>query len=97
MTRNDTNAKPRCELMTNPAKRRVASELADSVKDSLPQGLSQPALRALAAAGYTRLDQLSEVSEPDLRKRHGMGPKAIEIIRSALRQNGKSFRHSATG
>lgn len=51
---------------------------------NLPAGLSAPARRALAAAGYTRLDQLVGVSEAELLKLHGMGPKAIEQIRRAL-------------
>jgi len=36
--------------------------------------LSAPARRALSGAGYTRLDTLADVSEPDLKKLHGMGP-----------------------
>jgi hypothetical protein len=43
--------------------------------ESLPAGLSQPALRALAGAGYATLDQLAKVREADLAKLHGMGPK----------------------
>jgi hypothetical protein len=56
-----------------------------------PKGLSQPALRALATAGYTRLEQLTAVKEADLLKLHGMGPKGIALLRSALNENGKSF------
>jgi hypothetical protein len=52
---------------------------------------SQPALSALLAAGYTRLDQLTTVTEADLLKLHGMGPKAIGILREALAAQGKSF------
>ncbi|HEX6443558.1 MAG TPA: TetR family transcriptional regulator [Streptosporangiales bacterium] len=59
---------------------------------AMPTGLGKPALRALAGAGYTRLDQLAEVSEKDLGKLHGMGPKALRILREALAANGLSFR-----
>ncbi|MFN8440800.1 MAG: alpha/beta fold hydrolase [Caldilineaceae bacterium] len=43
-----------------------------------------PALRALTAAGYEQLAQLSQVSEAELLKLHGIGPKAIRILRDAL-------------
>lgn len=53
--------------------------------------LAAPARRALSAAGYTRLDQLAQVSEPDLKKLHGMGPTAIDALRDALHERGLSF------
>ena len=56
-----------------------------------PHGLAQPALRALRAAGYVRLDHLTRITESDLLEMHGMGPKAIGIIRAALRAKGKLF------
>lgn len=59
---------------------------------SLPPGLSQPAIRALAGAGYTRLDQLAKASQAELLKLHGFGPKGIRIIREALAERGKSMR-----
>ena len=54
--------------------------------------LSAPARRALAGAGYTRLEQLAEVSEPDLERLHGMGPTAIAALSTALEARGLSFR-----
>lgn len=53
--------------------------------------LSAPARRALAGAGYTRLDQLTHVCESDLRNLHGMGPTAIKALRAALDARGLSF------
>lgn len=53
--------------------------------------ISAPALRALTAAGYQRLEQLTQVSEADLLKLHGMGPKAIHILRAALADRGLAF------
>ncbi len=53
--------------------------------------LSAPARRALSGAGYTRLDQLTQVSESDLSKLHGMGPRAIEALRAALDKRSLSF------
>ena len=53
--------------------------------------LSAPARRALSGAGYTRLDQLTQVSESDLSKLHGMGPAAIKALSAALDERGLSF------
>jgi len=57
----------------------------------LPPGLAKPALRVLSAAGYTRLDQFATIKEAELLKLHGMGPKAIGLIRSALNARGLDF------
>ena len=59
--------------------------------NDLPPGLPKPARRALAGAGYARLDRLSRVSEDELLKLHGMGPKALGQLRRALADEGKSF------
>ena len=58
---------------------------------TLPAGLAKPAQRALAAAGYTTLDQLTQVSEQDLSRLHGMGPKAVRQLRDALAAAGLGF------
>ena len=54
-------------------------------------GLAQPARRALSATGYTRLEQLTTLTEPELLKLHGMGPKALNVLRAALQARGLSF------
>jgi hypothetical protein len=56
-----------------------------------PDKLSQPAQRALASAGFTRLEELTTVSEAELGKLHGMGPKAIRQLRDALAERSLSF------
>lgn len=62
--------------------------------DGLPAGLGRPAERALAQAGYTRLEQLTRVSEADLSRLHGVGPKAVRRLREVLAERGLSFRAS---
>jgi hypothetical protein len=57
-----------------------------------PSKLGAPARRALIGAGYTRLEQLTKVRESEILKLHGMGPKAIRVLRSALNERGLSFR-----
>ena len=53
--------------------------------------IAAPARRALLAAGYTRLDQLAQVSDSDLKRLHGMGATAIAALREALRERALSF------
>lgn len=62
-----------------------------SKENDFPAGIAQPALRALASAGYNRLEQLTQVSAAELLKLHGIGPKAIVQLRQALRERGLSF------
>ena len=57
----------------------------------LPSNLSRPARRALAGAGYARLEQLTGVTEAEVLKLHGMGPKALDQLRGALAARGQSF------
>lgn len=57
----------------------------------LPAGLAAPARRALAGAGITRLEQLTEVTEAEIKRLHGMGPKALDVLRGALAARGLSF------
>ena len=59
--------------------------------DDLPP-IGAPATRALAAAGLTRLSQVAEHSEAELAALHGVGPRAIGLLREALAQRGLSFR-----
>jgi hypothetical protein len=58
-----------------------------NVSPPLPAGLSKPALRALASAGYERLDQLTEARDEELLALHGLGPKGLRILREALAQH----------
>ena len=53
--------------------------------------LAAPARRALLGAGYTRLERLTTVKESEVMKLHGMGPKAMDVLRHALRERGLSF------
>ncbi len=67
----------------------------DQQGNDLPSTLANPARRALAAAGYTHLDQLTAVREIDLKRLHGMGPKAIGQLRDALAERGSQFTVAA--
>jgi predicted Fe-Mo cluster-binding NifX family protein len=70
----------------------------DSPKNDVPKSdlpkTSAPAQRALEGAGYTRLEQLTSVTEAELLALHGMGPKALGILREALAARGLKFADS---
>jgi hypothetical protein len=53
--------------------------------DNLPK-TSQPAARALHSAGIHRLSQLENISDKELLKLHGFGPKALRILRAAIKK-----------
>ena len=66
--------------------------MADDSADQLPRGIGAPATRALAGAGYSRLEQLTQVTEAELAKLHGVGPRALRILGEALATSGRGFR-----
>ena len=57
----------------------------------LPRSLGRPATRAFARAGLVRIDQFADVREADLRRMHGVGPKAIDGLRRTLAARGRTF------
>jgi hypothetical protein len=54
--------------------------------------ISQPALRALHGAGHVYLEQLTNVTELELSKSHGMGPKALGLLRETLLEKSLNFK-----
>lgn len=63
----------------------------DNQKSNIPP-IGSPARRALATAGYTKLEHLTKVSEAELLKLHGFGPKAIKILKPVMKAKGLSFK-----
>jgi hypothetical protein len=59
---------------------------------AFPPGVSGPALRALRAAGVQSVADLAGWTEADLAALHGMGPKALGVLRAALARAGGRFR-----
>lgn len=62
-------------------------------KSDLPK-IGAPAQRALASVGITTLKQLTAVTEEELLQLHGIGQKAVRILREDLKSKGWSFRKS---
>lgn len=54
--------------------------------------MGKVARRELAVHGLTKFTQLTDRSERELLDIHGVGPKAIRILREELRLRGLSFR-----
>lgn len=57
-----------------------------------PKGIGKPAKSALEEAGYTQLEELALIRVKDLLKLHGVGPKAVGILKKALEEKGLSFK-----
>jgi hypothetical protein len=72
-------APPGLAARATAAERAGAGEAGD-----LPKAIGRPATRALLNAGITTLDQVAGLSDAELSALHGVGPKAIRILREAL-------------
>lgn len=59
-----------------------------SDESELPAAMGKVARRELALNGLTRLDQFDGASEKELLAIHGVGPKAIRILRENLERDG---------
>jgi len=70
---------PICERLKKPA-------------DGFLALLSAPARRALEHHGITTLQELSNCSEKEILKWHGMGPASLPKLRTALAESGLSFK-----
>jgi len=57
-----------------------------------PVKLAAPAYRALVNAGINSLLQLSAHSEKEIAGLHGIGKNALGTLKTALKENGLSFR-----
>lgn len=82
-----------CPLTSKPRLRLASDAQAASIKGNFPKGIAKPALRALFAAGFTTLEQLTTVSENELLGLHGLGPNAVRKIRDGLHEKGMDLRN----
>jgi predicted flap endonuclease-1-like 5' DNA nuclease len=63
----------------------------DEFGTEFPYGIGRVAKRELAANGFTRYDQLADAAARDLLRVHGIGPKAIRILREELAARDLTF------
>ena len=54
--------------------------------------IGQPAHRALEEQGIVTLIQLCNFSEKELLTIHGVGPKAVKILKESLDKEGLSYK-----
>ena len=64
---------------------------APSGPDALPKAIGKPATRALLLAGISNLEQVSAHTESHLLELHGVGPRALKILRDALSATGRTL------
>lgn len=93
--RDKTTDESRCPITRDPKQRLASNVQTDAIKANFPAGLARPALRALVAAGFTTLEQLTTISEVELSELHGMGPKAVKTVRTGLLAEGLDVRDPA--
>jgi hypothetical protein len=70
------------------------SESTHPNRAAFPAGVGGPALRALASAGVASMSDLEHWTESELLALHGMGPKALGVLRDALATSGRRFRRA---
>ena len=63
-----------------------------NIKTALPEGLGKPAYRALAAANITCIEDLGNSTERDLFRLHGIGPKAVRMLKQCMELKNISFQ-----
>ena len=51
-------------------------------------------MHVVLRAGVHAVSDLARWTESDLAALHGMGPKALELLRTALTASGRTFRQS---
>ena len=61
---------------------------------AFPAGVGGPALRALQVAGVRSMADLEGRTEAEILALHGMGPRALGILRDALAASGRRFRRA---
>jgi predicted flap endonuclease-1-like 5' DNA nuclease len=60
-------------------------------KTAWPKGMGAPARNALESLGVMGLDDVTKFSEKELLAIHGVGPKAVRVIKAALQEQGKAL------
>lgn len=58
----------------------------------LPRSIGGPATSALAHVGITSLEGAARLTEAELGALHGVGPKAVRLLREALAAEGLTLR-----
>ena len=74
---------------------KAANAAAAAIAPGFPTGLAKPALRALQREGLESLKDLAKRTESDIAALHGMGPKALAMLRTGLAAHGLRYKRAA--
>ena len=66
-------------MTASPRRRTVERDRIDN--GGLPRTIGRPATDALAVIGVTRLEQVGAMTDKELLALHGVGPKAVRLLR----------------
>ncbi|QSB04924.1 hypothetical protein [Natronoglycomyces albus] len=66
------------------ARASAADEATPGTVGDLPKAIGRPATQALANAGITTLEQVARLTDAQLKALHGVGPKAVRILRESI-------------
>jgi predicted Fe-Mo cluster-binding NifX family protein len=67
-------------------------EPSNTASTTVPTTIGRPALRALDAAGIRTLSDVSAVTEAQVLALHGVGPRAVTLLRGWLEEHGQQFK-----
>lgn len=62
-----------------------------------PERIPEAVRRTLEMAGFSDLEQLSDLSEADLIELHGLGPSELMLLKEALAEHGLTFSEQPQG
>ena len=84
------------EKRAEPINRGMAEERMKGVMEPNGSGnlpnIGKPAISALAQIGVRKVEQLAGYTEQEILALHGVGPKAIRVLRPVMAEMGVSFR-----
>jgi len=69
----------------------MTEDTAASAQTEFPRSIGKVAARELAVRGFVRYDQLALVTAETILAIHGVGPKAVAILREELANRDLSF------
>ena len=61
----------------------------DAFSPEFPRDMGRPANAALVSQGVTTIAQVANMTERELLALHGVGPKAVAILRAELEKQGR--------
>jgi hypothetical protein len=69
----------------------LAEQTETTPTHTFPRAIGNPATQALILAGYTSVEALDGASEKKILALHGVGPKAVRILKEHLAEKGLAF------